>query len=208
MESITATPCEVKAGIAYQRPQVTCQTATFNDGDDGYNLANGIYNYTPPVNPIHLAELDLTAINPFLTLKNLNEKGTLDRYTDINGLQVYGDGYIIDHLTGNGHLNSFTAAGTFTGVQDDAFVLTANGFSDWRIVNRNEALSILDYSSSVGYNYEPFNLSSGSFWLSTSRLDSGATAANGYFLVTTNGITSSSNKTGIRESFLVRTHYT
>ena len=140
------------SGIAYQRPQLTGQTTSYRTGDDGWHLANGTYDYTPPIYPISYAELDT-----FKTLISNNAFGNKNRFTDENGLQVFGGGYIIDHYTGLG-----IAQARGFGSWDDMIDQTNSyvhplGFSDFRIANAQEIASIYD-TENFGFNYSPLTI--------------------------------------------------
>lgn len=136
--SIGVTP----TGIAYQRPSLSGQTTSYATYDDAWHLANGSYDYTPPANPEYIAELDTTAINPFITLKNNNAFGDLNRFTDELGTQIYANDYLIDHLTGLG----WTKLRPFTGTYADALpysnTYTLLGFTDFRAPSCYESLSL------------------------------------------------------------------
>lgn len=136
------------SGIAYQRPSLSGQTTSYATYDDAWHLANGSYDYTPPANPEYIAELDTTAINPFITLKNNNTFGDLNRFTDELGTQIYANDYVIDHLTGLG----WTKLRPFTGTYADALpysnTYTLLGFTDFRAPSYYESLSLNPLESS------------------------------------------------------------
>jgi len=146
--------CEVpepKSGIAYQRPQFTGQIVSYAVGDDYSNRINKPYSVTPS-NPEKVAYL-----TDFNTLGSLNAFGTNERFTDENGLQVYGIGYIVDHLTGLGWSNAIFV-GDWLGGISNATTSTLGGFTDWKLPNFKESNSIFNYNTSKGLNYAPFNI--------------------------------------------------
>lgn len=145
------------SGIAYQQIQSTGQTTSYNSFDEGDQIANGVLTRTQPANPIHIAELDYTQSNPLLFLKNNNTFGNKDRYTDINGLQVYGDDYIIDHLFGLG-FNRIFKTESHNNALINSNASTDNGFSDWFTPNLEIINNISDHERSDVMNYAPFNL--------------------------------------------------
>lgn len=147
------------SGIAYQRPQLTRQTTIYRTGDDGWHLANGTYDYTPPVNPINIAELA-----GFTVLKNNNFFGNTNRFTDENGLQVYGNNYIIDHLTGLGWSTSRGFANWDDLIDAANIYVDSLGHNDYRIPNIQEVNSIYN-TQTTGFNYAPFN----TFWTPVSQ---------------------------------------
>lgn len=145
------------SGIAYSRPQLTGQTTSYRTGDDAWNLANNVYDYTPPIYPVSYAQLDT-----FTTLISDNAFGNKNRFTDINGLQVYSDDYIIDHLTGLGWSRIERGASQDWNTNiDESYNLTANTFTDWRMTNLDEINTIINKETTLSapLDYSPFNIS-------------------------------------------------
>lgn len=164
------------SGIAYQRPKLTGQLTSYRTYDDGWNLANGIYSYVPPTNPIYLAELDVTAASPFHRLKNNNAFGNKFRFTTVNGsywneqTNTYhlSDGtlsdlagtyvsstigsYVLDNLTGLGYYRENNDTYTFNDLIDYPIGKNFATFSDWRLVNINEIHSLRNYSQASSDN--------------------------------------------------------
>lgn len=153
----TDTPIVAQSGIAYQRPSLTGQTTIYRTGDDGWHLSNGTYDYTPPVYPVSYAQLDT-----FITLVDNNAFGNKNRFTDENGLQVYTNEYVIDHLTGLGwdfdlDVNTYSWNDTI----DNAIASSKYSYTDWRIPNVKEWNSILQLDANLTttmLNYAPFNM--------------------------------------------------
>lgn len=109
----------------------------------------------------------------FLTLNCLNNFGIDNkRFSDINGLQIYGDDYVIDHLTGKGWYRINQAPFNWADALTDAASGTFAGFSDWFVPNFNQYLEIQLRSievSGVGrwLLYAPFNSISINGWTTT-----------------------------------------
>lgn len=203
VKDIVATPCVVQSGIAYQRPQLTGQTTSYRTGDDAWSLANGIYDYTPPIYPISFAQLDTTSGSPFLTLKENNAFGNKNRFTDINGLQVYGDNYAIDHLTGLGWY-LIESSDTWNNAIDNSQSSTQNSFNDWRLPSRIELISVLNMDI-IPLNYSPFNSTMSSLvWTSTTNHDNTTTA----HVSSSNGNLARAVKTDTNNYLMCRNHYT
>lgn len=200
------------SGILYQRPQLTGQTTSYANNDDGWNLNNGIYTYNRPPNPINIAELSTSIL---LKEDNAFGSGNKSRITDSVGGQDY-DGtaaslvdYIICHLTGLGYLwlNTNTPWATQLTTATGA---TNLGFSDWRVANLREALNLkefIDPSTSIGWLSPIINTSwtTTAIWTSTTAA---AATTSAWQLATTNFFFSASAKTTSRRILMVRNHYT
>lgn len=148
-----------KSGIAYQRPTSTGRLSSFRNGDYGYHRALGTYDYTPPPNPIHIAQLDWTSGSPFITLKENNIFGNKSRFTDINGNEPgsFTTNYVIDHLTGLAWNRVLSSLVTWNDAIDTAQAFSFEGFSDWRVSSIDETHSILNYTTFETLNYSPMN---------------------------------------------------
>jgi len=141
------------SGIAYQRPMMTGQTTIYRTGDDAW----AVINRPPPpnpTNPIYWAELV-----DFFTLKNNNFFGNKNRFTDENGLQIYGNNYVIDHYTGIGRYRLLQGGSTIWNTSvDSCLSSTQNGFNDWFLENRFQIASIIYHELSDCLNYSPFSI--------------------------------------------------
>jgi len=175
-DAFSCTPCTppiTKSGIAYQRVQLTGQILEYETYDDGWQFLNGTYNYTDVPYPISFAKLDTAHATPFLMLVPDNAFGNKFRFTDENGLQVYGNDYVVDNLTGLGWKKTNLGVALWA-----AHIAAARAYtdplsnSDYRVPNKHEKLSLID-SSGLGsrncLNYAPFNQAlTGTFGCSTS----------------------------------------
>ena len=148
-------------GILYQRPHYNGLTTSYANGDVGWQVANGGYNYSTTATTIQ--RLDFDAADPMYTLVNDNEFGTKIRFTndaggaasdskaqfeeaDFGGATLY---YIIDHLTGLGWLQFKVAFGNnWTTSIAAAHAFSYSGSSDWRLPSRAEFNSAMNYDSS------------------------------------------------------------
>jgi hypothetical protein len=195
---ISVTP----SGIFYQRPFLTGQTTSYANYDDGWNLANGIYTYTRPTNPVSVAELAT-----FSTLKQNNAFGNKNRFTDINGLQVYTDHYIIDHLTGLGWYSQSSSTYNWATTILGAYNATDLGYTDWRIPNMGELLSIRNLNQGTApYGYAPLAThfyQNGNFWSSTTM----PSDTNNAIRVSSGALEANNTKTTVQRPLYCRNHY-
>ena len=199
---ITCTPAAC-VGNAYSRPLLTGQDTSYVSDDDGNNLANGVYDYGN--NTGILTALDKAATNPFLTLIANNSFGNLNRFTDDLGTQIYTSGYVIDHLTGLGWKDTQEGTANWTTSITNATAETFNGFSDYRLPNLNELLSVKWQDVGQGLVYTPFIISPATeFWVSTTdfSLTTFARVVN-----STVGLSGRRAKTDVKRSLFCRTHF-
>ncbi len=199
--SYSCIEAEPKAGIAYSRPMLTNQKVSYSVGDDGWHFINGTYNYTPPTNPLSIASL-----SDSLTLVDNNAFGNKDRFTDINGLQVYSDNYFIDHWSGLGYTNLVHDSKNWEDGITFANNSTLNGFNDWRITNINELDNLFLKYGALPLDYTPINTYKflGNLHTSTTRF---ANTAQDFYIATSNATRSVAPKTGIYKFVIVRNHY-
>lgn len=193
------------SGWAYNNVQPTGAEVSYATGDD----ADSVTTYTPPSIPISFCKLDNNAVDPFITLLDNNQFGNKDRFTDEDGLQVYGNSYAIDHHTGLGWSTAIGSNGNWSTVIAAANTSTAYIYSDWRVANFNEAASILNRDVVKGILYVPFNaFDNYTIWLSTTISGS---SVHGYYLatssVTTGGAIWRDSKTAAYRSIMCRNHY-
>lgn len=199
------------SGFAYNRPVQSGQITSYDLLDDAANGVAGVYDYTPPVYPDTWAKLDYTDTTPFLTLNANNQFGNTNRFTDINGLQVYGDAYTIDHLTGLGWKTTIEAGATWTLALSRSGTATDFSYSDWRLPSITELFSILYYEITTGksslllLNYAPFNNSTNAnYWSSTTAVLNSVNALN----IDNDARHTQTGKTGSLAYYMVRNHYT
>ena len=214
MEDLVCTPAISPSGIAYDRPILTGQTTSYRTGDDAWSLANGVYDYTPPVYPVSYAALDTTHATPFTNLLDNNAFGNKDRFTDDAGGQTYTSVYVIDHLTGLGWVNVLSANANWDASIDAANNATAFGFSDWRLANTFELGSICNEGLNDTLNYAPFSsgkLAQAAYAYTSTTNGGDSTQAYilySKFSATRSKILSQIAKTVSTKRYLVRNHYT
>jgi len=114
----------------------------------------------------------------FFTLDCNNSFGNTNRFTDTAGTQLYdGTGgslnnIIIDHLTGLMWRRNFQGAADQDVAAATADAATSGGFTDWRLCNIKELMTVLNYASFNLMSYAPFNVTAVAnqrVWTSTTR---------------------------------------
>tara|TARA_R110002020_G_scaffold83616_3_gene207800 strand:- start:828 stop:1967 length:1140 start_codon:yes stop_codon:yes gene_type:complete len=141
--------CEVAASpteIAYQQIPFSNNPSSQNLYDEYWQFANGILSRTQPVYPTHVAELDYDAVAPHYTLKNNNSDGNLNRFTDENGLQVYSNSLIVDHLYNVMYWGVAMVEDTQPNQIAAAQASTNGGYSDWYLASMPLLQTIRDYT--------------------------------------------------------------
>ena len=151
-------------------PSLTC--AQLNDDDDGLTITQR--NFIQRVNTFRTGQttsfrtgddgdLEKGRGVSFLTLDCNNEFGNTLRFTntigtsDMTGIGGAMVNYIIDHLTGLGW-SRVLATDIWNDNIDAANASTVNGFSDWRLPNKNEVQSIIREIGSNRLQYTPFSI--------------------------------------------------
>jgi hypothetical protein len=122
--------------------------------DEAAIYAAGFFDITRPLYPTHFAELGAN----FVTLSENNLHGNLNRFTDRNGLQVYSDGIIRDHLTSYEWYYPIVAANNWTTAVSQCAALVVGGDSDWYLPPMGVLDSIVNNNGGVLLNYAPFNI--------------------------------------------------
>jgi hypothetical protein len=173
------------SGRAYQ-DILHYQKTSYRDGDEGYRLSNNLMDLGNPSNPTFMQMIDCTDATPFDTLVFDNHYGNKNRFTDTDGLQVYGDGIIIDHLTKRMYKQITNAAIDWQESVDLAEASTFGGFSDWHLVTSSEIYSLWN-NTNLSLTVAGNSLGTG-LWTSTTISD--ATTRAVQFNASTNTITS------------------
>ena len=211
MEDITAVACSPRSGIEYQRPRSTLQSVSYEIYDDGWQLANGGYNYNYPTNPLYCQRLD-TATDPTgRTLLHDNAFGNKIRYTDTSGVLTpeLVNEFCIDNLTGLMHYFTTPLAPTYFtafgvgGILENYNTTSHGGYSDWYFADFNTILGIITYGSANHFNYPHLGTLSATVASSTTDHQGGAT---NYGFNFTTGM-QNSNKTYNRYYLLTRKHF-
>jgi len=148
----------------------------------------------------------------FFTLSWTNPFGNNDRFTDINGLQVYGNDIIIDWTTYDSLSGSVSAFYmTIHTLSSREWVdwmtgspYTLIGFNDWNVFNMKQASFLLNWGDKTHLAYAPFNYllaSSGRIlWTATTS----AFATTSAIALSTNLLIQGRSKTEVKGTVLTR----
>jgi len=187
------------AGRGYNYPQPTGQTTVYRTGDDA-DIEATIFAPIRAANSLKAQN----SLADFTTLNNTNSFGNTNRFTDVNGLQIYGDNYIIDNYTGLGWYAlkiDITGLTLWDELIDLGVSSNQNSFDDWFIPNITQAYSLNNDNSVLSvFNNAAF------FYFSTSTTRSQSTT-QAIRPTSTNFIGGFMNKTQIFESLLCRKHF-
>jgi hypothetical protein len=156
----------------------TGQTTSYRTGDDG--------------------DLQEGRATDFLTLGYNNPFGNTNRFTDELGGTTYANNIVIDWSTYNGSevlgYYRVSSIGSWSDAITNSIALSVGTFTiGWRLPNIKELLNICKYEgTALGYplNYPPFNLSSGTFFWSSTTNQSTISTAQAVTNNTTAGVSS------------------
>lgn len=175
------------SGIAYTRIPAP-QIVSYANGDIGWCVQNGRYNWAEVALPVYTQCLDNTVAPSdwFFRLKHNNAFGNKYRFTDATGASATDgalnfDGaitYVIDHLTGLGFYRpQLATTGSWTLMMDAIRTSSFLGFSDWMPITRNVISSCVPPSSVfVHSSLSLFTGASQSFWFGETMSNSTTTA--------------------------------
>lgn len=166
--NVTCTPtasltcAQLNAGLSDSQRQTiqritpikTGQTTSYRTGDDG--------------------DLEKGRLPTFTTLTCNNGFGNTNRFTDELGGQTYTNNLVCDWATGLMWYRVLSGLVNWNTAIDNAEASTQASYTDWRIPNMNEMMSIINAGTGSGLDYSPFNqpaLTSNAFlWTSTTAL--------------------------------------
>lgn len=189
-------------GRGYNYPPPTGQTVSYRTGDTPQTESNIL----APVRVANSLKVKNSLVD-FITLGNTNYFGNTDRFTDVNGLQVYGDDYIIDNYTGLGWYRVAQALSVWNDAIDNSVSSSQNSFTDWFLPSMNDVSSIYRFGNGAddGFLYSPFGVSTGVYFL-TGNTDADPTT-NAIKVRGRWGTYASSGKTVLSNYFLCRKHF-
>ncbi len=157
-------PAIVPTGVLFKTIEPS-QYTSYRNGDEGWRVQNGLFDYTPPSNPKVVAELDFTSANFYNVLKSPLVVGGISsttRFTDVNGIQAFpatgnANLVVIDKLTGKMYTRSNLSAITWNSHIDGALtysiVVNSITYSDWYLATYNEYTnSIHHFAGILPYN--------------------------------------------------------
>jgi hypothetical protein len=133
------------SGIAYFEPNdMAYPLPSFADYDDGWREVNGVFRRTKPAYAIYCQKLNISSIEPRITLQFNNVHGTTDRYTREDGsiTPVTTDQVIVrDHLTGKEWIEWQITPNLWVDLLNEAY---ARG---WFLPSQQEFISVRNNSS-------------------------------------------------------------
>jgi len=141
-----STRIDIKAAVATPISTAmimkTGQTTSYRTGDDG--------------------DIEAGRATSFTVLAENNPFGNTNRFTDELGGQTYANNIVIDWSTYNGSkVNGYHRVYSLTSWNnaiDQCLALSVGSYtSGWRLINREELLSLYDHELAAGLNYAPFN---------------------------------------------------
>ena len=149
------TPSPILSGVLFKTIEPS-QYTSYRTGDEGWQVQNGVYNYTPPTNPKVVAELDYSSPNFFNVLKSplvVNGVSSTTRFVDVYGIQTFsaignGNLAVIDKLSGRMYTRFKTTAAnaSWENAIDNAlsYSVVINGvtYDDWALIPLPEIWSI------------------------------------------------------------------
>jgi hypothetical protein len=181
----------LKSGIGYMRSRLwSGQIVSYYEGDEGWQWQRGDFDDFNTVNCEYIQTLDMDAIKPFTRLKYPNKFGNYDRFTSIDGNQIYNEvpnifpinasavkhKLIVDNLYNIAHI---IRDGNYSYQNDshvtNGFNIAANytiyGLDNFRVTSLNVLANLRDNNlQSDLMNYPPFNWTMGGAVVNTSTL--------------------------------------
>lgn len=151
----------VPSGVLFKTIEPT-QYTSYRTGDEGWRVQNNWFDYTPPVAPKAVAELDMTSTSFFNVLESpliVNGVSSTTRFVDINGVQVFSavnnaNLVVIDKLTGLMYARNIGTLRNWDVTIDDAlaYSITVNSilYDDWFLTSKQEVLSIFHDYAGIG----------------------------------------------------------
>jgi hypothetical protein len=144
--------------VLYNLVEPTGQTTSYRTGDDANIESVQLLHFRAAMSQWNGTSPEL--VN-FYGLAQNNAFGNTNRFTDEDGLQVYGSGYLIDHYTGLGWSTVRATSANWDNNIDNALASSVVGFTDWFLPNMSQLTSIYrtGNTSDIGLNYSPFTIS-------------------------------------------------
>lgn len=116
----------------------TGQTTSYRTGDDG--------------------DLEKGRLPTFTTLTCNNGFGNTNRFTDTLGGQTYANDLVVDWATGLMWYRALSGLVNWNTAIDNCEASAKAGYTNWRLPNMSEMISIVNCGVSGGLNYSPFNI--------------------------------------------------
>ena len=136
-----------QSGIAYMNG-IFSQTTSYRTGDEAWQLANNVWDRTPPSYPSVIQSLDYSDADPFNTLLYDNAFGNKSRFTDEAGTAAVSgsntsSGLVIDHLTGYMWYAPAVTGSNWDSAIDACVASSQSSYTDWYLPSRDALKAIL-----------------------------------------------------------------
>jgi len=151
-------------GRGYPYAPPTDQPVIFRTGDDA-DIEATVFAPIRAANSVKAHN----GLASFLVLNNNNEFGNTNRFTDINGLQVYGDNYVIDNYTGLAYFRLVTGNKNWNDSIDEPLSSSQSGFTDWFLPSINQLDVLKQKGEDPATAYSPFSYANTEFQSSTTN---------------------------------------
>jgi len=151
----------VPSGVLFKTIEPS-QYTSYRTGDEGWRVQNNWFDYTPPIAPKVISELDYTSANFFNVLKAplmVGGVSSTTRFVDVNGAQAFSSTgnanlVVIDKLTGLMYARNINTLQNWNVTIDDAlaYSITVNSilYDDWFLTSKQEVLSIFHDYAGIG----------------------------------------------------------
>ena len=195
------------------------QYTSYRYGDEGWRVQNGWFNYTPPTNPLAIAELDYTQTKFFNILKTpliVNGVSNTTRFVDVDGGQTFAVSnnkniVVIDKLTGLMFTRTLSVTTNWNDTIDSAlaYSILVNGvtYDDWFLASEIEYCTIYHQFAGISPDVDTMTAvrvlsDRGNQWTSTTYANT--TTSGKYFELATRNLANIAKTTALQGHTYVR----
>jgi hypothetical protein len=182
LDIVIPTPI-IPSGVDFRGFPHSTQRLSYRTGDIGWRTQNAWYDYTPPIAPKAVSDLDYSSANFWYLLKNnisVNGVSSKTRFVDVDGVQTFSatankNQMVVDKFSGlgiyRGNLASFY---TWNAAIDAAEALSVviNGitYNEWYLISVEEWLKLVYGRGNTGAMVDAvtsvnvLNMAVGNYW--------------------------------------------